>query len=65
VHIRKPDEDIFRIALDLSEAEPEEVLYIEDRILFIEVAAGMGIKGIHHKDYAATRAALAAYGLAL
>jgi putative hydrolase of the HAD superfamily len=65
VHIRKPDEDIFRIALDLSEAAPEEVLYIEDRAMFIEVAAGLGIRGILHRDYETTKAALAAYGLAL
>jgi putative hydrolase of the HAD superfamily len=65
VHIRKPDEDIFRIALDLSDAEPEEVLYIENTAMYIEVAAGLGIKGVLHKDYTTTRAALAGYGLAL
>jgi putative hydrolase of the HAD superfamily len=65
VHIRKPDEDIFRIALDLSEADPEEVLYIEDRPMFIEVAAGLGIRGILHRDYETTKSALTAYGLAL
>jgi putative hydrolase of the HAD superfamily len=65
VHIRKPDEDIFRIALDLSEAGPGEVLYIENTAMFIEVAAGLGIKGVLHKDYTTTRAALAGYGLAL
>lgn len=63
VHVRKPDEDIFRIALDLSEAKPENVLYIEDRAMFIEVAASLGIKGILHKGYQSTRDELARYGL--
>jgi putative hydrolase of the HAD superfamily len=65
VHIRKPDEDIYRIALDLSDASPEEVLYIDDRPMFVEVAEGLGFKGLHHKGYEQTKAALAGYGLTI
>jgi len=63
VHVRKPDEDIFRIALDLSNAPPENVLYIDDRAMFVEVAEGLGFRGLHHKGYDQTKAALAGYGL--
>ena len=42
VHFRKPDEDIYRIALDLSQSLPSEVLYIDDREMFVEVARGLG-----------------------
>jgi putative hydrolase of the HAD superfamily len=63
VHFRKPDEDIFRIALDSAQVAPEQVVYVEDRSLFVEVAKGMGIKGLKHNGYESTKAALAGYGL--
>jgi putative hydrolase of the HAD superfamily len=63
VHFRKPDEDIYRIALDISQVSPERTVYIEDRDMFVEVAEGLGIRGIHHQDYETTRRALEALGL--
>lgn len=65
VHFRKPDEDIYRIALDIAQAPPENTVYVDDRAMFVEVARGLGINGIHHQGYEATRAALAKYGLVL
>lgn len=65
VHLRKPDEDIYRLALDMSRASPEQVLYMEDRAMFVETAQGLGIRAILHADYEATRAALTAVGLSL
>lgn len=65
VHVRKPDEDIFRIALDLSGTSPEEVIYIDDRAMFVEVAEALGFRGIHHKGIESTREALAVHGLTL
>src|SRR4030042_1197763 len=55
VHIRKPDLDIFRIALDISQTTPERVAYIDDRPLFVEVASSVGIHGILHIDAQTTR----------
>ncbi len=63
VHFRKPDEDIWRVALDISMAEPKNVIYIDDRLLFVETAANLGIKGIHHTNLVSTKAALAEMGL--
>lgn len=63
VHFRKPDTDIFRLALDIAQVPVENILYIDDRPLFVSVAEGLGVKGIQHRDYATTRAALADYGL--
>jgi len=65
VHYRKPDEDIYRIALDIAQVPPEQVVYIEDRPMFVEVAQGHGIQGIIHKDYESTRPTLAGFGLLL
>jgi putative hydrolase of the HAD superfamily len=65
VHFRKPDADIFRIALDVAQVPPEQVVYIEDRPMFVDVAQGLGLRGIHHASVAETRAELAALGLSL
>ena len=63
VHFRKPDADIFRIALDIALVAPQEVLYIEDRAMFVSVAEGLGINGLCHQDYATTREQLGKWGL--
>jgi len=64
VHYRKPDADIYRIALDVSQTAAEQVAYVDDRAMFVEVAQGLGIHGIQHTSYDTTRVALAAVGLA-
>jgi putative hydrolase of the HAD superfamily len=63
VHFRKPDEDIFRVALDVAQAEPSQVVYLDDRQMFTEVACRMGMREIWHRDHDSTRAALAEMGL--
>ena len=65
VHIRKPDEEIYRIALDIAQLPPGEIAYLDDRLMFVQVAQDLGIRGIHHTGYASTVAALAALGLSL
>ena len=63
VHFRKPDEDIYRIALDIAQVRPEQVVYIDDRAMFVEVAQGLGIRGIIHTGYQSTSKALEQFGL--
>ena len=63
VHFRKPDADIFRVALDISQIPASETLYIEDRKMFVEVAESVGIRGLQHVDYPSTLAKLKALGL--
>jgi putative hydrolase of the HAD superfamily len=58
VHFRKPDSDMYRIALEIAQASPENVLYIEDRLMFIQIAASLGIRGIHHINYQSTASEL-------
>ena len=62
VHMRKPDADIFRVALDIAQTDPADAAYIDDRAMFVEVAATLGIRGVVHRDAAATAKALMAYG---
>lgn len=63
VNLRKPDAEIFRLALDLAQTPAREIVYLENTALFVEVAAELGIHGILHTDYRSTRAELAALGL--
>lgn len=65
VHFRKPDADMYSVALDVSQSRREEVLYIDDREMYVQVAGGLGISGIHHEGYEATKAALEARGLSI
>ena len=63
VHLRKPDVDIFRLALDIALVPARQIVYIENTPLFVQVAEGLGIRSILHTDYKATRAKLASLGL--
>lgn len=64
VGVRKPDLTFYRIALDISQSTPDEVLYFDDRDLFVEVAErGLSLKGICYKSIDATLGQLAALGL--
>ncbi|HEX7568545.1 MAG TPA: HAD family phosphatase [Anaerolineaceae bacterium] len=65
VHYRKPDADMYRIALDIAQVLPQQVVYIDDRPMFVEVAQGLEIRGIIHKGYETTRKALEEMGLSL
>ena len=65
VHFSKPDAAIFRLALDLAQTPAAQILYLDDQPLFIDVAAGLGIRGICHQDHATTCAQLATFGLSL
>lgn len=63
VHLRKPDAEIFRLALDIAQAPARQVLYIENTPMFIQIAEGLGIRGILHTDYRSTCAQLVSFGL--
>jgi putative hydrolase of the HAD superfamily len=63
VHLRKPDADIFRVALDIAQVPANQVLYIENLPMFVQIAEGLGIRGICHTDYKSTCAKLASLGL--
>ena len=63
VHVRKPDADIFRFALDIAQVPALQVVYIENTTMFVQVAEGLGIRSILHTDYTSTRAQLDSLGL--
>jgi putative hydrolase of the HAD superfamily len=63
VHVRKPDADIFRLALDIAQTPARQVIYIENTPMFVQIAEGLGIRSILHTDYKSTCTKLASLGL--
>lgn len=63
VHLRKPDPEIFRLALDIAQTPARHVLYLENTPMFVGIAEGFGIRSILHKDYKSTCTQLASFGL--
>ena len=48
---RKPGEKIYEILLERLGTKPEEVIYIDDKIKYVDGAKGVGIEGILFEDY--------------
>lgn len=65
VHFRKPDADIFKVAIDISQSDVETSVYIDDRMLFVQIAEGLGLTGICHTDYEDTKIKLEQLGLSV
>lgn len=63
VHYRKPDTDIFRLALDVAQSPAGQAIYIEDLKSFVNVARSMGIKSVRQRNYLSTSEVLATLGL--
>jgi putative hydrolase of the HAD superfamily len=63
VHLRKPDRAIWQLALDLAQCTPEESIYVDDREMFVDVAADMGFTAIHHVSLESTRDSFQRLGL--
>ncbi len=60
---RKPEETIFRVALEVSQRSPEQCLFIDDRSLNLESPRRLGMNTIHHQNAEQLRAELRNYGV--
>ncbi|EHQ31040.1 HAD family hydrolase [Mucilaginibacter paludis] len=63
VRLRKPDTDMFKLALDISQVPAKQIIYIDDQLMFVHLAENFGINTIHHTDYQSTKAKLGSFGL--
>ena len=63
VGMRKPDIQIFRLALDLAQTTPERAVFIDNTAMFVQIAERLGMRSILHVDHASTRAKLTSLGL--
>lgn len=65
VHLRKPDREIWQLALNLAQATTEESIYIDDREMFAHIAAEIGFTAIHHVSLESTAEQLGNLGLTI
>ena len=65
VGYRKPDREIWRLALNLAQVTPRESLYLDDRKMFVDIAADMGFTAVHYVSLADTSKRLRELGLAV
>jgi len=63
VRARKPEETIFRVALEVTQRLPEQCLFIDDRPLNLESPRKLGMNTIHHQGAEQLRAELGKYGV--
>jgi len=63
IHARKPEEAIFRVALEVSQRPAEKCLFIDDRPLNLESPRRLGMNTIHHQSADQLRAELRKYGV--
>jgi putative hydrolase of the HAD superfamily len=63
VGLRKPDMGIFRLALDLAQIPAEQVAFIDNTPMFVQIAESLRMRGVLHQDYKSTGAKLASFGL--
>jgi putative hydrolase of the HAD superfamily len=55
VGMRKPDPGIFKIAMSIVHASPEQCYYFDDRGMIVESARGLGMQAYLHKDFETTK----------
>lgn len=58
LHTRKPEEMIYRIALEVTQRPPEECVFIDDRALNLENPRKLGMRTIHFENAEQLRAEL-------
>lgn len=58
VGIRKPDPGIFKLALGIAQAKPSQVVYFDDRLMFVNAAQNLGIRAFQHTDFETTKKVL-------
>jgi putative hydrolase of the HAD superfamily len=63
VRSRKPEETIFRVALEVTQRPPEQCLFIDDRALNLESPRKLGMNTIHYQGAEQLRAELGKYGV--
>jgi putative hydrolase of the HAD superfamily len=63
VRSRKPEETIFRVALEVTQRPPEQCLFIDDRPLNLESPRRLGMLTIHHQNAEQLRSDLGKHGV--
>ena len=64
VGARKPDAAIYRLALEVTQRDPQECIFIDDRALNLECAGRLGMRTIHFQNAAQLQDELRRSGVA-
>lgn len=51
----KPDPNIWRLAMGIAQARPEQCIYFDDRLMLAKAARKLGIRAYHHQSFDETR----------
>jgi len=65
LNARKPEETIYRIALQVTQRPPESCVFIDDRALNLENPRRLGMNVIHHQNAPQLRQDLQSLGIAV
>jgi putative hydrolase of the HAD superfamily len=63
VRSRKPEEAIFRVALEVTQRRPEQCLFIDDRPLNLDSPRRLGMNTVHYQNAHQLRSELGKYGV--
>ena len=63
VRSRKPEETIFRMALEVTQRPPQQCVFIDDRSLNLECPRRLGFNVIHHQNAEQLRSELRNHGV--
>jgi putative hydrolase of the HAD superfamily len=55
VNMRKPDPGIFKLAMGIAQALPQQCVYFDDRIMFVHAAQKLGIRSFQHTSFETTK----------
>ncbi|MDB5136019.1 MAG: family hydrolase, partial [Mucilaginibacter sp.] len=55
VGMRKPDPGIFKLAMGIAQVLPQQCVYFDDRIMFVNAAQKLGIRSFQHTGFESTK----------
>jgi len=55
VKLRKPDPNIWKLAMGIAQVQPNQCVYFDDRIMFVNAAQNLGIQAYQHTDLETTK----------
>lgn len=61
--VRKPDARIYRLALEITQRDINECLFVDDRALNVECARQLGMRAIHYENAAQLRKEMRRHGI--
>lgn len=55
VGMRKPDPGIWKLAMGIAQAQPQQCVYFDDRKMFVNTANSLGIRAFQHTSFESTK----------